>query len=94
MEIGQSVVWVVSEWVIRMAEFVGVSLEAVKRSWPAHFQGGRHSNLIQKLLWEPPLNGLLKFNFDGSYFPHIQIVGIGVLFVTSPEKLSKALRIW
>ena len=83
----RSVVWVFSEWVIRKAEFLGVSLEALNRSWPAHFQGGRRSILRQKLLWEPPLNGFLKLNFDGSYFPHIQMGGIGVLFMTSLEKL-------
>ena len=39
-EIVRSVVWAVSEWAIRKVEFVGVSLEALTGSWPAHFQRG------------------------------------------------------
>lgn len=36
----------------------------------------RRSILKKNLLWEPPPNGFLKLNFDGSYFPHIQMGGI------------------
>ena len=83
------VAWVILEWVIRKAEFVGVSLETLNRSWSAHFQGGRHSNLRQKLLWEPPPNGFLKLSFDESYFPHIQMGGIGGVIRDFSGKIIK-----
>lgn len=52
-EIVQSIVWNVSEWAIRKAEFVGISLEALNKSWAAHLQG--HSNLWQNIV-EAPYN--------------------------------------
>lgn len=66
----------VSEWVSKKYEFKGISLEDL-RSWAAVLEGAWHAHSIRRSLWIPPLYGILKLNFDGSYQNSIQERGIG-----------------
>ena len=73
MKIAQSIVWTVSMWVSKRKEFVGVSLDALNRSWASFFKG----RWCDKALWIKPPSGILKLNFDGSYFHALRWGGIG-----------------
>lgn len=42
----------------------------------AVLEGGWHAHSIRRRLWIPPLNGIVKLNFDGSYQNSIQKGGI------------------
>lgn len=65
----------VSEWVSKKDEFKGISLEDLI-SWAAVLEGGWHAHSIRRRLWIPPLYGILKLYFDGSYQNSIQKGGI------------------
>lgn len=67
MKIAQSIVWTVSTWVSKRKEFVGVSLDALNRSWASFFKG----RWCDKALWIKPPSGILKLN----------LVVISMLFV-------------
>lgn len=66
----------VLEWVRKKDEFKGISLEDF-RSWASVFEWGWHAHSTCQRLWIPPLYGILKLNFDGSYQNSIQKGGIG-----------------
>ena len=76
-DIVASIIWLVSEWVHLRKEFKGVSLEDLRRTWAARFQGGWVSKCLNGILWECPPTGFLKLNFDGSYLQAIGRGGIG-----------------
>lgn len=75
-EMVDAIVRNVSEWVSKKDEFKGISLEDL-RSWAAVLEGGWHAHSVRLSLWIPPLYGILKLNFDGSYQNSTHKGGIG-----------------
>eukprot|EP00268_Persea_americana_P043745 TRINITY_DN4402_c0_g1_i3.p1 TRINITY_DN4402_c0_g1~~TRINITY_DN4402_c0_g1_i3.p1 ORF type:complete len:237 (+),score=33.87 TRINITY_DN4402_c0_g1_i3:165-875(+) len=71
------IIWTVSESVSKHQEFVGVSLDDVNRSWDPFLKGRWRDKVLRKVLRLCPPAGVLKLNFDGSYFHDIQNGGIG-----------------
>ena len=58
-------------------EFVGVSLHDLNRSWDPFLKGSWCHKVVRKVLWLNPPTGVLKLNFEGSYFHDIRQGGIG-----------------
>lgn len=67
-EIVETIVKTVSEWVRKLSlNFEGIPLEDLILSWVAVLEGSCHGTSVQGFSWMPPLHGILKLNFDGSY---------------------------
>ena len=71
MEITQSIIWTVSEWVSKRKESVGVSRDDLKRSWDPFLKGCKRDKVVRKVFCVSPPTGVLKLNFDGSYFHNL-----------------------
>ena len=46
MEIAQSIVWTVFEWVSKRKEFVGASLDNLNGSWAPYLEGSCHDKVV------------------------------------------------
>lgn len=55
-------------------------MEDLSRSWAVHLNRGWCANVVYKVSWISPPTGILKLNFDGSFFQQIQMGGIGGVF--------------
>eukprot|EP00268_Persea_americana_P006524 TRINITY_DN12355_c3_g1_i1.p1 TRINITY_DN12355_c3_g1~~TRINITY_DN12355_c3_g1_i1.p1 ORF type:complete len:248 (+),score=21.79 TRINITY_DN12355_c3_g1_i1:391-1134(+) len=76
VQIVQSIIWNILEWASKKAEFEGVALEDLNRSWAANLVGGYHPRSVHRIRWIPPLAGFLNLNFDGSYIKQINLGGV------------------
>ncbi|KAK4434388.1 putative ribonuclease H protein [Sesamum alatum] len=63
-----------------LQEFVQCS-QALQRPEP---------NLLQPVLWSPPLAGVVKINYDGATFAELGMAGVGVVARDSERRLIKS----
>lgn len=63
-----SIVRAVSDWASRGKQFEDILLHDMYRSWKAVVEGGKTLKTMVPTSWMLPPMGLLKLNFDGSFF--------------------------
>lgn len=66
-----------SNWVIQDKDFEGVSRPDLICSWDTCFQMSRTVKPISIVSWIPPLDRVLKLNFDGSFLKEVHKSGYG-----------------
>lgn len=60
-------IWYVSSWATWDKEFKDVPIRDLTQSCDAIFQRKRSDCPVKHSIWSPPLHGILKLNFEGSF---------------------------